>query len=66
MNSHKIDPKEYADALVASLIGENQVEQWWNSPNRAFNGFTPLETWERENTKVLSYLYNHIYGGNFS
>lgn len=61
-----IDAKQYADELVAALVGDEFVDKWWNSPNLAFNSFTPLEVWERENTKVISYLHSHIYSGDFS
>lgn len=58
--------KEYADSMVSALVGDEFVEQWWNSPNRAFNSFTPLEVWKTDRVLVLTYLYNNIFGGNFS
>ena len=58
--------KEYADRLVSSIVGDKFVEQWWNSPNRAFNFLTPLEVWKTDRIFVLRYLYNHIFGGEFS
>jgi hypothetical protein len=55
-----------ADQLVASLVGPNQVETWWTSPNQAFDGRTPETQWSQGSDRVVNYLMHHAYAGGGS
>lgn len=43
--------------LLALLGSEELCEVWWNSPNKAFEGYKPRE-WNQE--EVWSYLMGHM------
>lgn len=43
------------DALVIAMVGEELADGWWNSPNKAFNGQTPMET-------SLEVVYSYLMG----
>jgi hypothetical protein len=51
--------------LLFSLLGSNDlVKQWWNSPNKHWDGKTPLEIWSTGNNgnkEVWSYVSFHGY-----
>lgn len=47
--------KARCDALVIAMVGAELAEGWWNSPNRAFNGQTPMET-------SLEVVYSYLMG----
>lgn len=49
--------------LLEALVGPKLMVQWWESPNRAFEGRTPLEQFKRDPHSVLAYLNIHTYGG---
>jgi hypothetical protein len=56
--------KNTLNRLVVALVGDKLSEQWWKSPNKAFDGRTPDELMnEQEWTQVRDYLFNHAYGG---
>ena len=55
-----------ADQLVAGLVGPNQVETWWTSPNQAFDGSTPEAQWSQGSDRVVNYLMHHAYAGGGS
>jgi hypothetical protein len=47
-----------AQELIQGLLGHDEaiVQLWWNSPNKAFQGNTPLSEWNQSPESVLSYL----------
>lgn len=47
-----------SQALVVALVGKNLAQSWWTSPNKAFEGQTPLEQFEKNPERVYSYLMN--------
>ena len=47
--------KERCDALVIAMVGKELANGWWNSPNKAFNGQTPMET-------PLEIVYSYLMG----
>jgi uncharacterized protein (DUF2384 family) len=50
------------DRLVASLVGGSLSEQWWNSPNKAFDDRCPIDLMNQEEwTKVRDYLIDYAY-----
>lgn len=52
--------KTYCDRLLMGLIGNyTLVTQWWNSPNRAFEGRLPKDVPLDE---VVRYLEGHCFG----
>lgn len=48
--------KQQCDALLLALVGENLKEQWWKTPNKAFNLSTPEEIFENAPDTVFEYL----------
>jgi hypothetical protein len=58
--------RNIADNLVASLVGPNQVEVWWASPNRAFDDRTPEAQWAQGSDRVVNYLMHHAFSGGGS
>lgn len=62
-----INEKETCDKLLASMLGSWELaEQWWNSPNKAFNGEHPIDVFETDKRKVVNYLFHHAYAGGGS
>jgi endo-1,4-beta-D-glucanase Y len=45
-----------SQALVIAMVGKELSEQWWTSPNKAFEGQTPREQFEANSERVYSYL----------
>jgi hypothetical protein len=55
-----------ANNLVASMVGPNQIESWWASPNRAFDDRTPEAQWQSGSDAVVNYLMHHAFSGGGS
>jgi hypothetical protein len=55
--------RNIANNLVASMVGPNQVESWWDSPNRAFDDRTPEAQWAQGSDQVVFYLMAHAFQG---
>lgn len=58
--------RSIADNLVASLVGERLVADWWTSPNQAFDGRTPEAQWQSGSDAVVNYLMHHAFSGGGS
>ena len=58
--------RNIANNLVAGMVGPNQVESWWTSPNRAFDDRTPEAQWQSGSDRVVNYLMHHAYAGGGS
>ena len=58
--------RNIANNLVASLVGERLVADWWRSPNLAFDGRTPEAQWQSGSDAVVNYLMHHAYAGGGS
>ena len=52
-----------ANQLVSSMVGEQLVADWWNSPNQAFKGLTPEAQWQLGSDAVVNYLMHHAFSG---
>jgi hypothetical protein len=52
--------------IVEALVGREFSEQWWSTPNRAFDNRTPDEQWALESEVVSDYLFGHAFGGEYS
>ena len=55
-----------ADKLIASMVGKNQIESWWNSANQVFDGRTPEQQWQSGSDQVINYLMHHAFSGGGS
>jgi len=51
-----------SEALVIALIGKEMASQWWTSANRAFEGQTPNEQFDRNAERVYGYLMRTAQG----
>jgi hypothetical protein len=55
-----------ADQLVAGMVGEQLVADWWASPNTAFGDRTPEAQWQSGSDRVVNYLMHHAFSGGGS
>jgi Protein of unknown function (DUF2384) len=54
--------------LLEGLVGPRLIEQWWRSPNKAFDGKTPLEVYEGSfegKERVTAYLCKFAFGEGY-
>jgi hypothetical protein len=51
-----------SEALVIALVGKDLASQWWTSANRAFEGQTPNEQFDRNAERVYGYLMGNAQG----
>jgi len=58
--------RNIADQLVAGMVGEQLVTDWWASPNLAFDGRTPEAQWSQGSDQVVNYLMHHAFAGGGS
>lgn len=54
--------REHCNMLLEAMVGKDLAPQWWDSPNRAFDGRKPRDT---ELSLVHSYLLNNAFGGEY-
>jgi len=47
--------------MLEALVGKDNVDKWWASPNRAFGDQTPFVQFELEPHIVRDYLIWHAY-----
>jgi len=55
--------KNNLDSILLALLGSKElVLKWWNSPNRAFDGDTPQQLFDNQETykKVADYIYKQL------
>lgn len=55
--------RKRCDALLTALIGENLVDKWWKSPNKAFTDATPEVFFSVAPRTVYNYLMKHYEAG---
>ena len=58
--------KKRSVALVIGLVGSDLADDWWNSPNKAFNSRTPAGMWLEDFRQVHNYLMHHAFVGGGS
>lgn len=58
--------KQRSVALVIALVGIDLTDDWWNSPNKAFDMKTPADMWVEDFRQVHNYLMHHAYAGGGS
>jgi len=44
------------NAYLVALLGDRNVEEWWQRKNSHFLGKTPAEAWEENPVKVYQYV----------
>ncbi len=56
--------KEHCEIILLSLFPDQPhlIEQWWTSPNKAFDNETPSKIFEEDSMRVVKYLYNQLNG----
>jgi hypothetical protein len=45
-----------SNAYLTVLLGASNVAEWWQKPNLAFEGKTPIEIWSENPKRVYQYL----------
>ena len=58
--------RNIANNLVASMVGADLVDSWWNTANLAFDGQTPEAQWAAGSDAVVNYLMHHAFAGGGS
>jgi len=58
--------KKRSVALVIALVGKDLADDWWNTPNRAFDMRTPAGMWIEDYQRVYNYLMHHGFVGGGS
>lgn len=48
--------------LVISFVGEKYADEWWDSPNKIFDGETPRKIFDSEPNRVYNYLLEFAEG----
>ncbi len=56
MITHELMTRRRSEALVVALVGLKYAEDWWNSPNKAFDLQTPKQAWAVNYHTVYNYL----------
>ena len=46
--------------ILHALVGPNQIKEWWNSPNKAFDMKPAKEMFEEDAERVYRYLINQV------
>jgi hypothetical protein len=50
------------DRLIEGLVGKENMNKWWTSPNKSFDNRTPAEMFSEDPRSVYEYLMWHVYG----
>ena len=58
--------RNIANNLVASMVGPDLSDTWWNTANLAFDGRTPEAQWTTGSDAVINYLMHHAFSGGGS
>jgi hypothetical protein len=56
----KLIIRKRCEFLLITLVGRKLAKQWWQSPNKAFEGKTPEERWEENPEDVYDYLTYYV------
>jgi hypothetical protein len=54
--------KARSEALVIALVGKALAQAWWTGANKAFEGQTPQEQFDKNPERVYNYLMQHAQG----
>lgn len=53
--------RHMCNSLLEILVGSANVDQWWSSPNQAFDQRTPEQQWALGSDAVVNYLMFHAH-----
>jgi len=60
----KVNTKDSMNSVLLVLLGSRSlVQQWWKTPNKAFDGKTPISLWKgttKDQNEVKLYLIQAI------
>lgn len=59
IDEHRKLCRGLCEAALKRLVGPDLVSDWWNSPNKAFDGGTPEGTWQIDYERVYRYIMQH-------
>ena len=63
MTNHSvIQLKQRCETLIYDMVGKDLYDTWWSSPNKAFDGKTPLVMFAESPITVYNYLMRFVYG----
>ena len=48
--------RERCESLITAMVGKDNTELWWNTPNKAFGGMTAEELYKVSPNIVYDYL----------
>lgn len=48
--------RDRCNMLLTALMGKEYIEEWWDSPNKRFDGETPRKVFDSEPNRVYNYL----------
>lgn len=54
--------RKRCEALIIAMLGRKLALDWWNNPNKAFDGRTPEMAYKTEPDKVYAYLMHSAEG----
>ena len=58
--------RQRSEALIIAMVGKDNSDLWWNSPNKEFGLITPNEMWAEDYQLVYNYLMHHGFVGGGS
>lgn len=53
--------RQRCELLVVANVGQQQATQWWASPNKAFDMYSPQTMWSKDPKMVYQYLMHYAY-----
>ena len=54
--------RKRCEALIIAMVGKELAKDWWNNPNKAFDGDTPEQRYSVSPTTVYAYLMSRAEG----
>lgn len=53
--------KSRADLYLAAILGGyDEVDIWWQTPNKLFNNELPLKVWETDKNIIIKHIMNIV------
>ncbi len=59
---NRVRIRQWSEDVVRSMVGENLADDWWQRPNKAFDGRTPDSVFEESPMKIYAYLVKSAEG----
>lgn len=53
--------RQRSEMMVVTICGQQAAPQWWASPNKAFNMYSPQMMWQKDPKLVYQYLMHYAY-----